>query len=76
MAKRDAKKSEEAPKVPKPETNVPLWTPHWRWHLKALVIIYIVLAIAYFVINTFLTRVPEPYRMRDIPKEMTPWLKK
>ena len=25
--------------------------------------------------DTFLLRVPEPYRMREVPREVTPWLK-
>jgi hypothetical protein len=54
----------------------PMWQPTWKWHFKTLSIIYVVLVILYFGISNFLSRVPEPYRMRDIPQEVTPWLKK
>ena len=54
----------------------PLWQPTWRWHIRTLLIIYAVLAAVYLVVNRILSIVPEPYRMRDIPKEMTPWLKR
>ena len=53
----------------------PMWRPTWDWHLKVLGIIYVVLIIAYFGISRFLSRVPEPYRMRKIPHDVTPWLK-
>ncbi|HRY29357.1 MAG TPA: zinc ribbon domain-containing protein [Elusimicrobiota bacterium] len=51
------------------------WKPDWRWHAKALLVIYVSLTVIYFVLSLVLSKVPEPYRMRDIPKEMTPWLK-
>ena len=54
----------------------PVWQPDWRWHMRVLGAIYVALVIGYFAISTFLTRVPEPYRMREIPKDITPWLKK
>jgi hypothetical protein len=54
----------------------PLWKPTWIWHVKVLGVIYVVLIVAYFAISQFLKRVPEPYRMRDVPKDITPWLKK
>ena len=53
----------------------PLWKPSWRWHGRVLAAIYVLLTIAYFAISTFLSKVPEPYRMRKIPKEVTPWIK-
>ena len=53
----------------------PLWKPTWKWHAKTLGIIYVCLIVLYFVISTFLTRIPEPYRMRTVPKDITPWLK-
>ena len=55
----------------------PLWKPTWQWHLKVLGIIYVVLIVAYFSISHFLGKVvSEPYRMRHVPIEVTPWLKK
>jgi hypothetical protein len=54
----------------------PLWTPTWAWHLKTLATIYVVLSILYFAISHFLSRVPKPYRMREVPQEITPWIKK
>lgn len=52
----------------------PLWKPDWRWHARALAVIYVSLTVLYFVISHFLSRVPEPYRLRDIPKDITPWI--
>lgn len=57
-------------------TLPPLWIPSWKWHLKTLGIIYAVLVVAYFAINHFLGQLPPPYDLRDIPAEVTPWLKK
>lgn len=48
----------------------PLWSPSWKWHAKALGIIYISLILIYFLLNWFL----KPY-LREIPPEVTPWLK-
>ena len=59
-----------------PETAPALWTPTWAWHLKTLAVIYLLLTIVFFAVDHFLSRLPEPYRLRDIPPEMTPWLKK
>lgn len=57
------------------QVNVePLWRPTWRWHARALGIIYVILIIAYFGISAFLKTSPPPYRMRQVPKEITPWL--
>ena len=53
----------------------PLWKPTWAWHGRVLLGVYVVLTIAYFAISAFLSRIPEPYRMRKIPKEVTPWIK-
>jgi len=52
-----------------------LWTPSWAWHGKVLAAIYLGLTVAYFAISTFLSKIPEPYRMRQVPKEVTPWIK-
>jgi hypothetical protein len=54
----------------------PIWKPSWAWHAKVLGIVYSVLAVAYFVLTAFLNRLPAPYRLRDIPHEVTPWLQK
>lgn len=54
----------------------PMWSPTWKWHARTLGIIYVCLVIVYFSISTFLSRVPPPYKLREIPKELTPWLKK
>ena len=53
-----------------------LWQPSWKWHFKVLGVIYAILVVAYFGISQFLSRIPEPYRMREVPKDITPWLKK
>jgi hypothetical protein len=72
------------PAAPKPaksaarpaEPAEPLWKPDWRWHLRALGGIFVFLIAVYFAVSALLSRVPPPFRMRDIPEEMTPWLKK
>jgi polyferredoxin len=46
-----------------------VWLPSFRWLLKVLVIIYVVSIVGFFITNYLL----KPY-MRDIPKEVTPWL--
>ncbi len=50
---------------------IPVWSPTWKWHAKTLGIIYISLIFVYFLINWLL----KPY-LRDLPPEVTPWLKK
>ena len=47
-----------------------LWWPSWRWHAKTLAIIYGFLIVAFILLNQLL----KPY-MRQIPKDITPWLK-
>lgn len=47
----------------------PLWLPTWRWHLKVLGVIYLVLVGAFFVLKWLLA----PYT-RHLPPEVTPWL--
>lgn len=49
---------------------VPLWHPTWRWHVRTLAIIYGMLIVLYFSLNILL----KPY-LRQIPKDITPWLK-
>ena len=49
----------------------PLWKPTWRWHLRTLALIYGVLLLMFFLLNHVL----KPY-MRQIPKDITPWLEK
>lgn len=56
-------------------TLEPLWRPTWKWHFKVLGTLYVLLAVAYFAISAFLSKIPQPYRMRDVPKDVTPWLK-
>lgn len=54
----------------------PLWQPSWKWHARVLGVTYVVLTGAYFAISYFLSRLPAPYALRDVPAEITPWLKK
>jgi len=49
---------------------VVLWRPDWKWHAKVLGVVYVVLLISFFVLNHAL----RPY-MRQIPQDITPWLK-
>ena len=47
------------------------WSPTRQWHIKTLLIIYTLLIALYFTLNWLL----KPY-LREIPPEVTPWLKK
>jgi hypothetical protein len=70
-----AAKAAAAP-TPEPVITEPVWAPTWKWHLTTLAIIYVCLTGAYFSVSYFLSHVPPPYKLREIPKELTPWLKK
>ncbi len=49
--------------------TIEIWRPNWKWHLKTLAVIYLILIATYFILNILL----RPY-MRKVPKEITPWL--
>jgi hypothetical protein len=51
-------------------TQAPLWKPTWKWHARTLVVIYGFLIVLFFLMNHVL----KPY-MRQIPGDITPWLK-
>jgi hypothetical protein len=70
--KSNAKVKPAPPAVPLGDA----WRPSWMWHVKVLAGIYIFLTVFYFAVDHWLSRLPEPYRLRDVPMEMTPWLKK
>jgi len=55
-------------------TLPPAWFPDWRWHLKALSCIYLILVALFFTVSYLLHKLPPPYDQRQIPPEMTPWL--
>jgi hypothetical protein len=38
--------------------------------------IYAFLVVAYLALTALLSRLPPPYGLRQIPKDITPWLKK
>ena len=52
------------------------WRPTWKWHLKVLGGIYLALIIVYVGVTALLSRLPPPYGLRNVPREITPWLKK
>jgi len=54
----------------------PAWFPDWKWHARTLGIIYACVTVFYLVVSAVLKRLPEPYNIRRIPPEMTPWLKR
>ena len=78
MKPQNKEKSAKIVKAITPDvtTMEPAWMPTMKWHLTALGIIYVCLTIAYFSISYLLSRVPPPYKLREVPKELTPWLKK
>ena len=53
----------------------PSWFPDARWHLKTLGVIYAALVVFYFGVSAALKTLPQPYHIRKIPIEMTPWLR-
>lgn len=52
----------------------PAWFPDWRWHARTLGVIYMTLTVLYFSVDFALKHMPEPYQLRKIPSELTPWL--
>lgn len=52
----------------------PAWFPDWRWHARALGIIYACLIVFYLAATFSLRQLPKPYHIRRIPAELTPWL--
>ena len=55
-------------------TLPPVWFPGWKWHLRTLSWIYLVLIAGFFTLSWLLHKLPPPYNQRQIPPEMTPWL--
>jgi hypothetical protein len=53
----------------------PAWFPDLRWHLKTLGTIYVLLIASYLGVSWLLKSLPKPYNIRNIPIEMTPWLR-
>lgn len=53
----------------------PSWFPDARWHLRTLGVIYAGLIVLYFGVSFALKQLPRPYHLREIPVEMTPWLR-
>ncbi len=78
MKQQNKDKSSKSVKPVAPESVIsePMWSPTWKWHATTLAIIYVCLTAAYFSVSAFLSRVPPPYKLREIPKELTPGLKK
>ena len=54
----------------------PAWFPDWRWHARTLAIIYTCVTALYLVTTFVLRQLPEPYNIRKVPPEVTPWLKR
>ena len=52
----------------------PAWFPDWKWHAKTLAIIYVCVTVFYLITTFVLKQLPEPYHIRKIPSELTPWL--
>lgn len=75
--KNDNSKQDRKPQAPAaPAAPMePMWQPTWQWHAKVLAGVYVALTGAYFAMSAFLSRVPPPYKLREIPKEITPWIK-
>ena len=43
--------------------------------LKILCVLYCLITVAFFVLQYGLNKLERPYHKRDIPAEITPWLK-
>ena len=50
---------------------VVMWAPTKAWHIRTLSVIYACLIVAFFLLSHLL----KPY-LREIPPDVTPWLKK
>ena len=57
-------------------TIPPAWFPDAAWHLKTLGTIYAALIVVYFGVSHLLKTLPKPYDVRQVPIELTPWLRK
>lgn len=57
-------------------TIPPAWFPDWRWHARTLGAIYAGVIVMYLGVSFALKKLPQPYHIRKIPPEMTPWLKR
>ena len=44
-------------------------------HIRILVIIYAILGVMFFVFSYMADNLEKPYQKRNIPMEVTPWLK-
>ena len=54
----------------------PAWFPDFKWHARTLGILYALIVVFYLSVNFALRQLPKPYHIRQIPAELTPWLKK
>ena len=54
----------------------PAWFPDWKWHGRALGIIYACVTAIFLIVTFVLRQLPKPYNLRKLPPEMTPWLKR
>lgn len=45
----------------------------WSFHIKLLVIVYILLILVFFGFKFFTSKLEKPYNNREIPAELKPW---
>ena len=57
-------------------TVPPAWFPDWKWHARTLGFIYLGVTVAYLGASFLLRKLPEPYHLREISPDLTPWLKR
>ncbi|MBI2362290.1 MAG: zinc ribbon domain-containing protein [Elusimicrobia bacterium] len=54
----------------------PAWFPDFKWHARTLGILYAGIVVFYLGVTFALKKLPKPYHLRQIPPQLTPWLKK
>lgn len=48
----------------------------WKFHVKLLIIIYVVLVLVFFSFKFFTSKLEKPYNKREVPVEFKPWQEK
>ena len=62
-------------KEPKNQSETILLKRAAAVYLKRLAFIYLALFLVFWALNYAANKLPSPYHKRDIPMEITPWLK-
>lgn len=70
-----AKKEKKIEKAEQPQTEVKVDIPSTGWYVKTFIITLLGVTIFYYLTNIILKLyLPEPYKLRNRPPELTPWI--